>query len=74
MWANTFRLFLFLLGADTTELLGFSGESGDLGIVEPALVIDAVDAEVDGGPQDAVEVTGLVAHWTVPGRVWPSEK
>ena len=42
--------------------------------MEPALVIDAVDAEVDGSPQDAVEVTGLVAHWTVPGRVWESEK
>ena len=42
--------------------------------METSLVIDAVDAEVDGGPENAVEVTGLVAHWTVPGRVWASEK
>ena len=38
--------------------------------MEPALLVDAVYPEVDGGPEDAVEVTGLVAHWTVAGRVW----
>ena len=67
-------MLLFLLSSDTPEFLGFSGERRDLGVGEAALVVDAVDAEVDGGPQDAVEVTGLVAHGTVPGGVWGNEK
>ena len=35
----------------------------------PGLLVDGVDAEVDGGPQHRVEVAGVVAHGAVTGRV-----
>ena len=38
-------------------------------MVEGALLVDAVDAKVDGGAQHAVEVAGVVAHWAVAGRL-----
>ena len=37
-----------------------------LWIMERALLVDGVHAEVDGGAGHAVEVARVVAHWTVP--------
>ena len=37
--------------------------------MEGALLVDAVDAEVDGCAQHAVEVARVVAHWAVSGRL-----
>ena len=44
--------------------------STDLVVLQgPGLLVDGVDAEVDGGPQHRVEVAGVVAHGAVTGRV-----
>ena len=37
-----------------------------LWIMERALLVDGVHAEVDGGAGHAVEMARVVAHWTVP--------
>ena len=54
-------------GSDSLQLLGLSGQHRHLGVGQGALLVDAVDAEVDGGAKHAVKVTGVVAHRTVPG-------
>ena len=66
----TFFLLLTRLRPDSLELLGLPGQRRHLGVVQGALLIDAVDAKVDGSAKDAVKVAGVVTHWTVAGRIW----
>ena len=41
-----------------------------LGVVEGALLVDGVHAEVDGRARHAVKVARVVAHRTVPCGIW----